>query len=265
MFFHKSPLKRLIFSIPVIFVIILTSFVFYCYHAGYMWIGEGSLLKDSIVYGLVFLLSWAYFACMLADARTTPDNYKEQPGTKEYEATFCKYCDNVRPPRTHHCRSCDRCILRHDHHCPWVGNCVGFGNHRYFIQFVVYATIDTGIVGSCCFGVVLRNDDLNWFTILGAVLGLGLSVVIGSLAGFHVWGMLANRTTIEFKKSQEYNIFDMVDWRNNIKQVFGDNLLAYVLPITTSGNLSGLEYPYNLENLVEDITDDSIDNLEVKT
>ena len=51
---------------------------------------------------------------------------------------YCKKCKQSKPPRTHHCRHCDRCILRMDHHCPWLGNCIGFENHKYFFLLLIY-------------------------------------------------------------------------------------------------------------------------------
>jgi hypothetical protein len=40
----------------------------------------------------------------------------------------------------------DSCILRMDHHCPWIANCVGFGNHKFFMQLLLYATLAMGFI-----------------------------------------------------------------------------------------------------------------------
>ncbi|KAJ4822826.1 hypothetical protein Tsubulata_015828 [Turnera subulata] len=60
--------------------------------------------------------------------------------------TFCHYCSKPKSPRTHHCRSCGLCVLDMDHHCPFIGNCVGAGNHRHFIAFLVSAVISIAYV-----------------------------------------------------------------------------------------------------------------------
>lgn len=55
--------------------------------------------------------------------------------------TFCAICKKPKPPRAHHCKRCDRCILRMDHHCQWIGNCIGFNNHKYFLLSLIYSSI----------------------------------------------------------------------------------------------------------------------------
>ena len=28
-----------------------------------------------------------------------------------------------------------------DHHCPWVANCIGFHNHKYFLNLILWASL----------------------------------------------------------------------------------------------------------------------------
>jgi hypothetical protein len=54
---------------------------------------------------------------------------------------YCKSCEGLKPPRSHHCSICGRCVMRMEHHCPWVGRCVGHQNYRFFYQFLAYTVI----------------------------------------------------------------------------------------------------------------------------
>jgi hypothetical protein len=49
----------------------------------------------------------------------------------------CDTCQLFKPARTHHCSHCNRCVLKYDHHCPWMGNCIGYHNYKFYLQFIV--------------------------------------------------------------------------------------------------------------------------------
>ncbi|ONK64270.1 uncharacterized protein A4U43_C07F23890, partial [Asparagus officinalis] len=81
--------------------------------------------------GAPLKISWGSYSLVAKDVL---DNY-----------TFCEFCKKPKPPRAHHCRSCRMCVLDMDHHCPFIANCVGAGNHRSFIAFLI------SIVTSCIY------------------------------------------------------------------------------------------------------------------
>uniref|UniRef100_A0A7N4NMC3 Palmitoyltransferase n=1 Tax=Sarcophilus harrisii TaxID=9305 RepID=A0A7N4NMC3_SARHA len=55
--------------------------------------------------------------------------------------TFCTTCLVKKPLRSLHCHLCNSCVARYDQHCLWTGRCIGFGNHHYYIFFLLFLAI----------------------------------------------------------------------------------------------------------------------------
>ena len=76
------------------------------------------------------------------------------PFQSEYmEMKNCEKCvgkETWKPARAHHCSECGFCVFKMDHHCPWINNCVGHRNMKYFLQFVLYIMLASGMLSLLC-------------------------------------------------------------------------------------------------------------------
>ncbi|KAL9849038.1 palmitoyltransferase ZDHHC13 [Geothlypis trichas] len=58
--------------------------------------------------------------------------------------TFCTSCLVRKPLRSVHCLACQACVARFDQHSLWTGQCIGIGNHCYYLLFLFFLTM-TGV------------------------------------------------------------------------------------------------------------------------
>ncbi|CAG9335826.1 unnamed protein product [Blepharisma stoltei] len=264
MFYNDRYLVRILSSIPVVIVLFIISGIVYCYHDSFITTQEPTipLLALYILFYIdIILLCWSYISSVITDPGSIPsyfdflsDESRIEISNNKYndedclisKSSFCNKCDRNRPPRAHHCRICNRCILRMDHHCPWIGNCVGFHNYRYFIQFLIYACIGSTIAGVCCGWLAIKeNEFTSTANIIGACGGIFIGLTLTLLSGFHLWLLFTNRTTLEIYSSIEFNTFDN-GGQNNFQIICGNFWAAYFLPINAKNVGDGVIYPIKL-------------------
>lgn len=105
--------------------------------------------------------------------------------------TFCTSCLIRKPLRSLHCHVCNSCVARYDQHCLWTGRCIGFGNHRYYIFFLLFLSIvcdwiiyESFIYWSNHCATTFREDGL--WTYLNQIVACSPWVLyIFMLAAFH--------------------------------------------------------------------------------
>ena len=156
----------------------------------------------------------------------TPDVRRVAVRGASVSVKFCSSCRIWRPPRASHCRDCGVCVRVHDHHCPWVGNCVGAGNYKHFVTFLILLFVDC-IYVAAQMGVILLVSTLhNGVPLMSRQHVLPLVVLIvaalfafssGSLMAYHISLIRQSRTTREdFKldmlpperRAEHENVFD---------------------------------------------------------
>eukprot|EP01065_Artemidia_motanka_P012647 TRINITY_DN16973_c0_g1_i1.p1 TRINITY_DN16973_c0_g1~~TRINITY_DN16973_c0_g1_i1.p1 ORF type:complete len:371 (+),score=84.23 TRINITY_DN16973_c0_g1_i1:60-1115(+) len=186
---------------------------------------------------------------------------------KELGHGWCKYCEDWKPPRTHHCTACRRCVARYDHHCDWIDNCVGERNHKYFLLFLWYVTVCCLHYMFCLFHYTyssewqpsyrrqvvhgapryVRNSSQSDWWQIGGLVGLVVYTIaaVGLLffAGAFCWcttcGAASSQTTYDenvSERSVEETFSRGV--ARNCQEVLGRRPLLWMVPQTM-----GVTYP----------------------
>jgi hypothetical protein len=103
----------------------------------------------------------------------------------------CTHCLVVKFEGTHHCSTCETCIAHMDHHCPWVGQCVGQGNHKFFLLFLFYTcvccVIIVGTAGPQLFAP--GQSGINDLPLFGVFMA---AAVFGIALGPFLWASMSN-------------------------------------------------------------------------
>lgn len=235
---------------------------------GHTWAVPALRLLFNVTWVLTI---WSFLRARFSDPGVLPETWQAfvvsagpalpiAPSKKEWQprkATMCMKCRFPRPERAHHCLLCGCCVMRYDHHCPWISNCVGFLNHKFFLQLCMYAwtlgflalLVAVPLAPACIHGVVAATSkvyqdfepgpcstkELDIYDAVAVLslllLGIFACMLLGTVLCTHLPLSLRNTTTVEDFYDNMTNPFDQGSKIRNLAQTFGAPGLDWVLPI----------------------------------
>jgi hypothetical protein len=171
-------------------------------------------------------------------------------------ARFCRKTGLYKPDRAHYCRATDRLVLRFDHHCIFVDASVGYGNHKFFLLFLLYTHLAGLFMGISCFAPMNFIAGLRGARLLAMfivfVFSVAVSLSIIFFLGFHVFLVLNGTTTLEYTEKQG-QIIQGRAWRSPYKvspllaltQVLGADVECWLVPTAPVLTGDGTVFPVN--------------------
>lgn len=118
-----------------------------------------------------------------------------------------------------------------DHHCPWLNKCVGYFNHRYFLNFLFYIALGTGYCSILNIPIMVTNkfnQVYHFRSFLFSIMWpLNITLFIALIA-FNLWSWyLAYKgyTTIEFMEKSSQGRGEFHNKQNgllNLRVIFGN-------------------------------------------
>ena len=242
--------KPLPMTLPLIFVFHIILLIYSTYVLCYMpAVGMSIFSTESITFHIITALAIiSYYRAVTTDPGSIPKTAeweKENTAKKQEGLRFCNREKKWKPDRAHYCSAIGRNVLKMDHYCPWLANCVGYFNHKFFILFIIYATVASGwstisvahLLATNSAGL-LKSHALSaaqiFFLSEGICLSSLISLILTPFTGFHFWLVARNKTTLEYCEKTNASITYDFGLVHNFSQVFGYNPLFWLLPIQTA-------------------------------
>lgn len=137
---HKS---KFAYIVPLGYTLLVARCLEIFYTGYYALLGTG-LQKSILVPAFSILPIITFVACIVVGpGQITKQNHTAVMNHFQYDRIIfmpgseCSTCKFEKPARSKHCSECGHCHMLADHHCIITNNCVGYGNYRYFLAFLL--------------------------------------------------------------------------------------------------------------------------------